>query len=50
MTAVKIEGVVTGPESEDQFISAFIEFIESKGWYFGGGTQEIKEKEDNKDE
>ena len=49
MAAVKIEGVVTGPESEDQFTDAFIEFVEAHGWYFGGGTQEIKE-ENNKDE
>ena len=25
----------------DEFTSAFIELIESKGWYFGGGFQEI---------
>lgn len=25
----------------DEFYDAFIGFIESKGWYFGGGFQEI---------
>lgn len=25
----------------DEFIDAFIELIESKGWYFGGGFKEI---------
>ena len=25
----------------DEFTCAFIEFIESKGWYFGGGFKEI---------
>lgn len=25
----------------DEFTNAFIELIESKGWYFGGGFNEI---------
>ena len=25
----------------DEFIDTFIELIESKGWYFGGGFKEI---------
>lgn len=25
----------------DEFCDAFIKLIESKGWYFGGGLQEI---------
>lgn len=25
----------------DEFTDAFIELMESKGWYFGGGFQEI---------
>ena len=27
----------------DEFTDAFIEFIESKGWYFGGGFREIQD-------
>ncbi|WKB36563.1 hypothetical protein QS257_05835 [Terrilactibacillus sp. S3-3] len=26
-----------------EFIEAFIEFVEAKGWYFGGGTVQIDE-------
>ena len=32
--------------SIDEFTDAFIEWIESKGWYFGGGFQEITDKDD----
>lgn len=27
--------------SYDEFLDAFIELMESKGWYFGGGFNEI---------
>ena len=40
---IEINGCVEiAPEmTMDEFESAFIEFIESKGWYFGGGFREI---------
>ncbi|MEK4712388.1 MULTISPECIES: hypothetical protein [Sporosarcina] len=30
--------------SEEEFPNAFIEFIEEKGWYFGGGLFQIDEE------
>lgn len=30
--------------SEEDFFNAFIEFIEEKGWYFGGGLNQIDEE------
>ncbi|MDW0110212.1 hypothetical protein [Sporosarcina aquimarina] len=30
--------------SEEEFSNAFIEFIEEKGWYFGGGLYQIDEE------
>jgi len=44
---VSIEGCVFANEGDlrhDEFWDAFIEFIESKGWYFGGGTCQIDEE------
>ena len=40
---IEINGCVEiAPEmTMDEFESAFIEFIESKGWYFSGGFREI---------
>ena len=40
---IKINGCVEIPStiSADEFADAFIEWIESKGWYFGGGFDEI---------
>lgn len=32
--------------SEDEFFDLFIDFIESHGWYFGGGIHEYKESDD----
>ncbi len=29
--------------TEEEFWNAFIEFVESKGWYFGGITREIQD-------
>lgn len=46
---VEINGCIfseTGDVDHDQFLDKFIEFIESNGWYFGGGTKEINEYED----
>ena len=40
---IEINGCVEIPceISIDEFTDAFIEWIESKGWYFGGGFNEI---------
>ena len=40
---IEICGCVEVPPdmTVDGFTDAFIEWIESKGWYFGGGFQEI---------
>lgn len=40
---IEIDGCVEIPNEMtiDEFTCAFIEFIESKGWYFGGGFKEI---------
>ena len=40
---IEIQGcvTVTGEVTEDEFMDKFIEFIESNGWYFGGGVKEI---------
>ncbi|MBQ7817484.1 MAG: hypothetical protein IJ388_01630 [Oscillospiraceae bacterium] len=37
---------VTDEITVDEVTDAFIDFIESKGWYFGGGFQEITDKSD----
>ena len=29
--------------TEDEFSNAFIQFVESKGWSFGGGINEIQD-------
>ena len=40
---IEINGCVEIPcdMSADEFIDAFIKWIESKSWYFGGGVNEI---------
>lgn len=40
---IEITGCVEIPPemSMDEFTDEFIKFIESKGWYFGGGFAEI---------
>jgi hypothetical protein len=40
---IEIRGCIEIPPemTMDAFTDAFIEWIESKGWYFGGGLQEI---------
>lgn len=40
---IEINGCVEIPPemTMDEFYSVFIEFVESKGWYFGGGFREI---------
>ena len=44
---IEINGCVEIPceISIDEFTDAFIEWIESKGWYFGGGFHELPDKE-----
>jgi len=45
---IKLDGCVyTNNEkdlSEEEFSNAFIEFIEEKGWNFGGGLYQIDEE------
>lgn len=44
---VSIEGFVFANEGNlghNEFWDAFIEFVESKGWHFGGGTRQIDEE------
>lgn len=40
---IEINGCIEIPAemSMDEFYDEFIEFVESKGWYFGGGFREI---------
>lgn len=42
---IEINGVVfSNDESDidhDEFLNAFIEFVEANGWNFGGGTTEV---------
>lgn len=40
---IEIDGCVEIPNEMtiDEFTCTFLEFIESKGWYFGGGFKEI---------
>ena len=40
MMTIKINGVVEGPSSEEDFSNAFLDFIESRHWYFLGITME----------
>jgi uncharacterized protein YggL (DUF469 family) len=45
---VQIEGSIYANNAEDlgnnQFMDAFIEFIENKGWSFGGGSFQIDQE------
>lgn len=44
---VSIDGVVFANEGSlghNEFWEAFIKFVESKGWYFVGGTCQIDEE------
>ena len=42
---IHIEGCILVPPetSKDEVIDKFIEWVETNGWYFGGGFQERKE-------
>ena len=41
----EIQGCIEVPPevTEDEFWNTFIGFVESKGWSFGGGIQEIQD-------
>ncbi len=41
----EINGCVEVPlqVTQDEFLDALLEFVESKGWYFGGGISEIQD-------
>nr|WGE04401.1 hypothetical protein P5640_15125 [Bacillus subtilis] len=44
---VKIEGVIYSLEGDlghNKFLDEFLEFIESKGWQFGGGSFQVDEE------
>lgn len=45
---VQLEGSIHTNNDKDlgnnQFMDAFIEFIESKGWSFGGGSYQIDQE------
>ncbi|MFX3631335.1 MAG: hypothetical protein ACE3L7_13080 [Candidatus Pristimantibacillus sp.] len=42
---IEINGVIFANDdsdiNHDEFLSAFIKLVESKGWHFGGSTQEV---------
>ena len=43
---IEIGGCIEVPDeiTEDDVCDAFIEFVESKGWFFGGGFKEITDE------
>lgn len=45
---VQIEGSIYANNGDDlkhdEFLEAFIDFVESKGWSFGGGSTQIDEE------
>lgn len=45
---IVLNGCVEIPDDmlEEAFCDAFIEFVESHGWYYGGGIYEYNEKRD----
>jgi len=44
---IKINGCVSIQPcmTHDDFLERFIRFVESHGWYFGGGTEDVTDKE-----
>ncbi|HBJ1650858.1 TPA: hypothetical protein LA460_000076 [Clostridium botulinum] len=45
---LKVEGIICSDDKEfdnNKFIDDFIEWVESKGLYFGGGFEPLKNKE-----
>lgn len=47
MKIYELDGYVTVPDNTDfdEFIDAFINFIESRGWTYGGGMREANEED-----
>lgn len=45
---IKVEGCVSIQPfmSQDDFTDRFISFIDKQGWYFGGGIEDVTDKED----
>ena len=43
---IEIEGIISTPLSEYEFMDDFIEWLESRGETFFGLTSELKEKEE----
>lgn len=42
---IEINGCLTIPEDADadKVLNLFLEFVESHGWYYGGGFNEIRD-------
>lgn len=49
MTEIRIEGVITATVDPDTFTDEFLDWLESRGWMFGGGIGPYYENEDNDD-
>lgn len=47
-TQISIEGVIGTKIPYDQWESEFLEWLESRNEYFGGGTLELENTEDNR--
>lgn len=43
---IRMDGVVNTDMTEDQFYDSFIDFIESKDSFYGGGTRLIQENDE----
>jgi hypothetical protein len=46
-SGIKLEGVIyplEGNLGNNNFMDEFLEFLESKGWQFGGGSYQIDEE------
>ncbi|WP_172249972.1 50S ribosome-binding protein YggL [Saccharibacillus deserti] len=49
---IEIKGSVfadVGDVDHDEFLDKFIDFVESNGWSFGGGTKQVDEEGNNLD-
>ena len=48
MKIYELDGYVTVPDNTDfgEFTDAFIDFIESKGWTYGGGMRKVNEEDE----
>lgn len=45
MTLIHIDGIIETNKSHEDLLNDFIDWLESRGEYFGGGTEEYSEKE-----